>query len=367
MKRGCRLILLICPALLLMATACRPPAFLREMVGKETPATTTEEQYPPPQAVEPPVQLLFGTVVLTNEPGWGKILPKGRESGGALVLDVLPNTPAQQLGVQPGDVISWIDGAEIQNHEQLLVAFRAGKTGQHEMRIVKADGTTKSVTAQLVPPGEFSLVRYLEERIASQPGPVVRYLLAEQLEDHNRAIDIVRALLQEHPELPEAHALLARRLLDRVQASAGDETTAQQSSNDLAEVAREIDTAVQLDPRAASIYRARAQINLTLGQPAKAESDAAAALRMDDLSAETYYLLGTARLALGRANESLAPLHLAVQLDPYVIDYYVSLALSYRALGREDDTRTTLEAGKALVTDPEVRQRIDELMNRPAA
>lgn len=71
-------------------------------------------------------------------------------------------------------------------------------------------------------------------------------------------------------------------------------------------------------------------------------------------------------LALGKARESLAPLHLAVQLDPYIVDYYASLALTYSQLERNADAEATVEAAKALVTDPQVLQRLDDLLNQPA-
>ncbi|HEX2258437.1 MAG TPA: tetratricopeptide repeat protein [Actinomycetota bacterium] len=338
------------------------------MVGREPAEKQASTEYPAPEAVDPPAALLFGTVVLTNEPGWGLLMERGQETGGALILDVLPDSPAHKLGLKPGDVISWIDGEELKNHEQLLVAFRGSKSGEHTMRVKRVDGSTETIEAKLVPPAsDFSLVSYLETRASTQPDPIVRFLLAEQLEDHDRAIELIRGLIGEHPQLAEGHALLARRLLTKLQAEAGEETILDPSSSDLEEVTRAIDTAVRLDPRAPSIYRARAQINLTMGQAEKAEEDARAALGMDDSSAETHYLLGTARLALGNAQDSLASLHSAVELDPYVVDYYASLALCYRQLGRDADATTTVEAAKAIVTDPEIRRRLDDLVSRPAA
>lgn len=354
--------------LVLLATSCAPPAFLKRMLGREEPARQPSTEYPAPEAVDPPESLLFGTVVLTNEPGWGILFQRGQETGGALVLDVLPDSPAQKLELKPGDVISSVDGEELSNHEQLLVAFRSSKSGEHTMRVKRVDGSTQTIEAKLVPPGsDFSLLNYLEQRASTQPDPVVRFLLAEQLEDHDRAIELIRGLIGEHPQLAEGHALLARRLLTKLQAEAGEESNLDPASPGLEEVTRAIDTAVRLDPRAASIYRARSQINLTLGQAEKAEDDARAALRMDDQSAETHYLLGTAMLALGKVEDSLASLHSAVQLDPYVVDYYASLALCYRQLGREADATSTIEAAKAIVTDPVVRQRLDDLVSRPAA
>jgi cytochrome c-type biogenesis protein CcmH/NrfG len=359
----------LCLALVLATAACGPPSALRKLVGKGTEKqTAASNDFPAPKVPKPPAQLLFGTVVLTNEPGWGDLVKRGQESGGALVLEVLPGTPAEQLGLQPGDVITWIDGAEVQNHEQLLVAFRSESSGEHEMHVKRADGTTKTITAKLAPVGDFQLLNYLQQKAAAQSpvSPVLTFLLAEQLDDQDKAIELLRGLVAEHPELAEAHALLARKLLDRLQATAGTDAITQ-ASPDLEEVTKSIDTAVKLDPKAPSIYRDRSQIALTLGDALNAEVDATSALKMDDLSAETYYLIGTARLGQGKTAQALAPLHLAVRLDPYSIDYYASLALCYRELGQASDAEKTITAAKSLTTDTVVRQRLDDLLNRPAA
>jgi hypothetical protein len=359
-----RKVLLAFVVIAVLSTACSPPRALQRMVGQE-PETAVEidaDAFPAPRAPEPPAQLLFGTVILTNESSWGLFLKRGQESGGALVLEVLPDTPASAVGLQAGDVINWIDGVEVTNHEQLLVAFRDSGTRKHDMKVTKVDGSTVDIEAELIPPGGFSLLNYLEAKVGTSNDPITRYLLAEQVEDDNRALELIRSVITEHPTFAEGHALLARRLMDIVERSSGGATAAEfLPSPEIGELTEAIDKAVELDPQAPSIYRARSQIFLTLGDGASAEVDAATALQMDDQSAESHYLLGTSRLTLGNFEEAIERLHLAVELNPFEPKYYVNLALCYRSVGRESDAKSTLRAAKTLVTDPLVRERLDEL------
>ncbi len=230
------------------------------------------------------------------------------------------------------------------------------------MKVTKVDGSTVDIEAELIPPAGFSLLNYLEAKFGASNDPITRYLLAEQVEDDARALDLIRSVISEHPTFAEGHALLARRLMDKVErASAGANAAEFLPSPEIAELTAAIDTAVELDPSAASIYRARSQIFLTLGDGAGAEIDAATALQMDDQSAESHYLLGTSRLTLGKYEEAIERLHLAVTMNPFEPKYYVNLALCYRSLGREPDAKSTLRAAKTLVADPLVKQRLDEL------
>ncbi len=365
MSRPIRLVV-VCVALSLLAAACSPPAALRRMVGQEpaTGDTTSEvpaDAFPPPDSPDQPADARIGAVVLTNESSWGLFLKRGVETGGSLVLDVLPDSPAQAIGLKAGDVITWLDGQDIHNHEQLLVIFRESQTNQHVLRVTREDGTTEQIEAELVPSDNFSMLQFLEDKLATAPDPVTRYLLAENLPDDDRAIELIRALVTEHPEFAEGHALLARRLIDRSEKNAAGGTVAD-TSPDLLDATTAIDTAVELDPRSPSLYRARSQIMLTLGDPAKAELDAQEALDLDDSSAETHFLLGTSQLLEGRQTEAIEPLHRAVRLDPFVFDYYINLALCYRSLNREPDAQSTIEAARALATDPALRQRLDDLL-----
>lgn len=356
-----------CLALALLGVACSPPDALREAVGREdgdNPAQpeVSSDEYPPPGIPATPGDGRLGAIVLTNESTWGMFVARGQESGGALVLEVFPNSTAQDVGLVPGDVITWMDGTDINNHEQLLVVFRESQTGQHLLRVLRADGRTDEIEADLVPQESISLLAYLEDKLAAGPDPITRYMLAENLPDTNRAIDVARQLLTEHPQFAEGHALLARLLVDRVIAVTGGGATAG-NSPDLLEATTALETASELDPGSASIRRTSSQIAFSLGDRVKAEAEAARALNLDELSAESHFLLGTAQLGPGREAEALESLHRAVELDPFVLDYYVNLAICYRALNREADAQATIAAAQSLTTDPGIAQQLEELLD----
>lgn len=357
-------------ALVLFGAACSPPDALREAIGREDdplaePGVSSDE-FPPPPIPTTPGDGRLGAIVLTNESTWGPFIARGQELGGALVLEVFPNSTAQNIGLVPGDVITWMDGTDINNHEQLLVAFRESQTGLHDLQVLRADGRTDEIEAELVPQESISLLSYLEDKLAAGPDPITRYMLAENLPDTNRAVDITRQLVTEHPQFAEGHALLARLLVDRANVATGGGTTAG-NSPDLLEARTALETAVELDPGSASIRRTSSQIAFSLGDLAKAETDAARALDLDETSAEAHFLLGTAQLAPGREAEALESLHRAVQMDPFVLDYYVNLAICYRALNREADAQATITAAQSLTTDPGIAQQLEELLDAGVA
>jgi tetratricopeptide (TPR) repeat protein len=359
-------LLVICVLLTLLGAACGPPEALRNMLGREAEEDGTEgvpaDAYPAPSSPDLPADNRIGALVLTNESSWGKLLNRGQDKGGSLVLEVLPDTPAASIGLKPGDVITWLDGSEINNHEQLLTIFRKSSTKLHTLRFTRADKTTDQVEVELASAGDFSMLDYLEAKLAAAPDPVTRYLLAENVPDRNRGIELIKGLLAEHPEFAEGHALLARLLIDRLnQVTAGG--VVGDTSPDLLDATNAIDTAIQLDNTSPTLLRARSQILLALGEPAKAEIDAKKALQLDESSAETNFLLGTSQLSLDRPGEAIPKLHKAVKLDPFVFDYYVNLALCYRLLDREQDAQDTILAARTLAgDDPELNQKLDDVM-----
>lgn len=359
-------LLVICVLLTLLGAACGPPEALRKMMGPDEEETGVEgvpaDAYPAPSSPDLPADNRIGALVLTNESSWGKLLNRGQDKGGSLVLEVLPDTPAASIGLKPGDVITWLDGSEINNHEQLLTIFRKSSTKLHTLRFTRADKSTDQVEIELASAGDFSMLDYLENKLATAPDPVTRYLLAENVPDRNRGIDLIKGLLAEHPEFAEGHALLARLLIDRLnQVTAGG--VVGDTSPDLLDATNAIDTAIQLDDTSPTLLRARSQILLALGEPAKAEIDAKKALQLDETSAETNFLLGTSQLTLDRPGEAIPKLHKAVKLDPFVFDYYVNLALCYRLLDREQDAQDTILAARTLAgDDPELNQKLDDIM-----
>lgn len=64
-------------------------------------------------------------------------LPQG---GGALVLEVMKDTPAEKAGLKPGDVIVKVDDRAVASAEDLMSALK-GKDGQVTLRVVRKGGT----------------------------------------------------------------------------------------------------------------------------------------------------------------------------------------------------------------------------------
>ena len=72
-----------------------------------------------------------------------------KESKGALVADVMRNSPASDAGIQPGDVITTINGATIENYSDLRNRIADQPPGANlEVQLVRA-GVTKKVSVQL--------------------------------------------------------------------------------------------------------------------------------------------------------------------------------------------------------------------------
>lgn len=354
-------------ALMLALVSCSPPSQLKELVGKEPPSPSTPRagadlDYPAPEVPPRPATLSLGALVHTNEASWDGVLDKSVSAGGALVLAVLPDTPAVQAGLERGDVITEIDGAEITNHETLVTALLLSAEGEHSLKVAKAGGGAEEIDVQLVPAPQLSLVTYLEQRVAESPDPVYRFLLADRVIDHARAIELYRALVAEFPDFAVARSLLAKRLISQMESVAGSAAVTTLGATPEIEEARAlINQAVEADP-SASIYRTRAQIYLSLDENAQAEEDALTALEMDTRAAQAYFLVGTARLVQGRPEDALIALHQAVELDPFTVQYYFNLALCYRELGMQDETVQTVEAAKSLTDDAGTRQSLDDIV-----
>lgn len=334
----------------------------REPASGGSPAPD-EPAYTAPETPERPASMSFGALVHTNEASWSALLDKSVTTGGALVLDALPGTPAVEAGLQPGDVITGLDGATITNHEQLVTAFQLSGDGEHSLLVQKAGGDTESIVARLEPAPEISLLTYLEQKVAETSSPIYRFLLADRVLDHERAIALYRELVAEFPDFAVAQSLLAKRLISQMEAVAGDAgVTSLGSTPEIEEARALINAAIDSDPSAASIYRTRSQIYLSLDENAQAESDALTALELDTGAAQAYFLVGTARLVQGRPDEALVALHEAVNLDPFVVQYYFNLALCFRELGFPEEAEQTVEAGKALVDDVTIRESLDSIL-----
>lgn len=96
---------------------------------------------------------------VTSEAVAGFDLP---DTKGALVQEVLPGSPAQKAGIEPGDVIRAVDGAEIIASSELpplvggkapgtkvrMTVFREGRARDFDVTLTALDGGTVSATTQ---------------------------------------------------------------------------------------------------------------------------------------------------------------------------------------------------------------------------
>ena len=84
-------------------------------------------------------------------------------SGGALVASVEPNTPAQQAGLQPGDVVRGINGQEVKNPRDLAVDVAGIAPGDQAHLQVMRDGHEQTV--------DLHVAQLPSEQQTAQGGP----------------------------------------------------------------------------------------------------------------------------------------------------------------------------------------------------
>ncbi len=72
------------------------------------------------------------------------------EAGGAIVQEVMPDSAAEQAGIEPGDVIVRVNGKEIETRSDLINAVGLRAVGEEvTLEIVGEDGRSKTVEATL--------------------------------------------------------------------------------------------------------------------------------------------------------------------------------------------------------------------------
>ena len=70
---------------------------------------------------------------------------------GVLILQVVPNSPAAQAGLQPGDIIQQMEGQTIKDAEKVQQIVQKKEIGADLTMQVLRDGETRSITLQPVP------------------------------------------------------------------------------------------------------------------------------------------------------------------------------------------------------------------------
>ncbi len=71
------------------------------------------------------------------------------EEAGALIDEVVPGTPAESAGIEPGDLITSIEGQRILDGIELIVAIRTHLPGETVQMVVLRDGKERDVSVTL--------------------------------------------------------------------------------------------------------------------------------------------------------------------------------------------------------------------------
>jgi membrane-associated protease RseP (regulator of RpoE activity) len=118
-----------------------------------------------------------------------------KDGKGALVLEVLKDTPAERAGLQVGDVITRAGDQAVATGMDLVSALR-GKDGKVALRVVR-HGTPRTIEAELEKT-EPTRVRSLEDRLGDRPGVQKRIILrTTDRSDLRHELDQLRRQLDE--------------------------------------------------------------------------------------------------------------------------------------------------------------------------
>jgi serine protease Do len=79
--------------------------------------------------------------------------PGGDASGGALVVELLRDSPADQAGLEPGDVVVEVDGRPVENAAQLRNELARAQVGAQLRMTVRREGRRLSLRIAVVEAG----------------------------------------------------------------------------------------------------------------------------------------------------------------------------------------------------------------------
>jgi PDZ domain-containing protein len=300
-----------------------------------------------------------GVVVLSNGVGWQRVLgtPDVR---GAVVLEVVPGSPASRSGLARGDVITRVGTTTISNHERVTVALRSRPGVQLQIAVTRGE---QKLSIDLTPavPEAVDFVRLYDDRLAAEPGDATTlFLRAQSAADSQEGLRFVNRALEIQPDLVEGLSFRGRLFWLESQAVTNEAFALEDRRRATADFQRALD----IDPEATSALIARGTSMLEIRQFDDAERDALRAVRVDSSLASASLLLAAARLGAGRAREAAAPAREAVRLDPYDSSGYRVLALVFVAIGRREDAEATVRAGLTVAKDENERTALREVVEQ---
>jgi membrane-associated protease RseP (regulator of RpoE activity) len=127
-----------------------------------------------------------------------------KDGKGALVLEVLKDTPAERSGLEAGDVITRVGEEAVANGMDLVSALR-GKAGRVALLVVR-HGTPRTIEAELEKP-EPTRSRIFEDEPGDRPGVQKRIILRKpdrgdlrhELDQLRKQMEELRQRLDEEP------------------------------------------------------------------------------------------------------------------------------------------------------------------------
>lgn len=289
---------------------------------------------PPPPSTPPPARPGFiGALLVPNSGGWAHVLTRPTNPG-ALVVLVLPDSPAQRAGLVAGDVVVAIDGEPVLNDEALALRLRLGPTATHALDVDDASSQGRKVDVITGEP-PARVLDLIESEVIADPSAASRLVYARDFTDFHTASVILRELVTQFPDFAEAHAARAEILVGLAQMQ-GDTSSATRAA-----ITSAVSRALALDRASLRVLVGAARVYTALGDSSSAIDAGRAAVGLDRSSASAHRALGSALAAAGDDSGALPELRMAVALSPYNRDYYRDLSAAFRAVGEVDAARQT--------------------------
>ena len=344
-----------------MLVGWRPDA-LRERLQDEQPDAGSGASDTAADVSAPPVARgdqtgRVGLFVATNTRTWNKQLD-AQEVDGVAVLLVQPDGPSGGAGLEPGDVITAVNGEPSYNVDQAVFRqLRAVPGTDLVFDVATKGGGTKTATVTAREPGTVDYDALFQPFLDANPDDAVVWFLRAQTEGRtfNDALADAEKAIELSPGFVEAIAFRAELLWGR---TLGNQVSGAEKDELRDRALNDWDLALDLDPDNLRALVSRARALADLGSPAPGKADAEKAIEMDEHYASAYGALGLAEYRLARYGSAARATRKALDLNPYDIRYYEILAASFMQLGRQEDAQKTVDAIIDLVPVQAARERL---------
>lgn len=312
----------------------------------------------PPSAPDATRTGRIGVRLASNSVGWQRVLD-APDVPGAVILLVLPGSPAEKAGLRRGDVIVARGNSRVRSDERAIALLRARPRDTVTMTIAREERrlTLDVRAADLLDP---DLGPILDRMIKRKPDATALFLRAQTRPDPLDAVEDVDAALKISPDLVDALAYRARlfwRESLQVRNDVIKQTDRRKALDDFA-------AALRIDPDAVDVIVDRAQSLLEAGDFDRAVQDGFRALGVDPTFPAAHNVVAAGRASRGEVGPSLAPARKAVELNPYQPRYYQTLAQIFLRLDRREDARRTVDAGLTIATGAD-RQALLDVLTEP--